>query len=405
MSLEDKELVLGVTGGVACYKALDLVRRLKEKGARISVIMTSSAQEFIQPLAFQATSGRPVATSLFSLEGEEKIGHINIVENIDGLIVAPATANILGKVANGIADDYLSTSMLALKAPLFLAPAMNHNMWDHPAVQQNLQTLKDRNANIIPPEYGYLACGSYGTGRMAAVEKIVANLEEFFTVKAAPLQGVSVLVTAGPTREKIDAVRYLSNYSSGKMGYAIANYCRQLGAKVTLISGPTALPEPEGMQFIRVSSAAEMHQAVMQHATAAQLIIKSAAVADYRIEKPNVQKTKKKEQLTLNLTLNRDILKELGQKKGDKQFLVGFAAESQNLEGYARQKLEAKNLDLIVANNILEKDAGFDADSNRVLLIDQQNTHPLSLQPKEEIAKQIIQYVLKHQKWISMREV
>ena len=405
MSLAEKKFILGVTGGIACYKSLDLIRRLRERGAMVRVIMTRSAMEFVRPLAYRAVSGNPVATSLFSTDDESKIGHIEIVEEIDGFIIAPATANILGKIANGIADDYLSTSLLASLAPLFIAPAMNNRMWQNVAVQSNKQTLVERGAYIIPPENGLLACGEYGIGRMAQVETIVQKLEEFFNSEFNhPLEGKKVLVTAGPTQEKIDAVRYISNYSTGRMGYAIAQVCEELGAEVTLISGPSALVTPDGVKVIKVISAEEMYHTVMDNFTEANIIIKSAAVADYRVETPNPHKTKKGEQLTLQLTKNRDILLALGKRKNRNQILVGFAAESRNLESFAKQKLKAKNLDLIVANNILEQDAGFNADTNRVLLIEQESTVVVPLQDKVEIAKTIMNHILHSPKWHSISE-
>lgn len=404
MTLKKRKFVVGVSGGVACHKTLDLIRRIKERGAEISVIMTKSAMEFIKPLAFQTASERQVATSLFSLNEEDKIGHIKIVEGIDGFIIAPATANIVGKIANGIADDYLSTSFLASKAPLFIAPAMNTSMWEHIAVRKNMNTLVDRGARIIAPESGYLACGDYGIGKMAKVETILETLEFFFNEekKDQPLKNKTVLVTAGPTHEKVDAVRYISNYSTGKMGYAIAQECKNLGAHVILVSGPSALTPPSDVDIINVTTAEEMYQAVMKNSDQASIIIKSAAVADYKIEKPNPHKTKKVEQLSLKLVKNKDILFDLGKKKRENQILVGFAAESQNLENYAREKLHSKNLDVIVANNILEKDAGFNADTNRILLIDKNKTKTIPLKSKKEIAEIIVDHILQIPKWMSI---
>ncbi len=403
MTLKSKDFVLGVTGGIACYKSLEIVRGIVKAGGGVSVVMTKSAMEFVQPLTFQTLSARPVATSLFSMQEESQIGHIKLGENADAMIIAPATANTIAKAANGIADDYLSTALLANTAPLFIAPAMNVNMWNHQAVQHNLEILKQRGAIIIPPDSGFQACGAYGQGRMAEVGKILTTLEEYMGRKpesyGSPLANISVLVTAGPTQEKIDAVRYLTNYSSGKMGYAIAKHCQKLGADVCLISGPTSISPPEKVRVINVKSAEEMYNAVMEYAASSQLIIKSAAVSDFRIEAPNPQKTKKTETLTLKLVKNKDILKDLGKKKTEKQFLVGFAAESQNVEDYARQKLKAKNLDLIVANNILQKDAGFDVDTNRVLLIDEESETNLPLLSKEEVAEQILNHILAHKKW------
>ena len=400
MKLTDKNIVLGVSGGIACYKSPEIVRGIREAGGQVSVIMTQSATEFVRPLVFQALSERPVATSLFSLEEENQIGHIKIVEKADALIIAPATANIIGKMAHGIADDYLSTSFLACAAPVFIAPAMNHHMWDNSAVQDNLEILKRRGVEIIPPGSGFLACGSYGTGRMAEPESIISALEDYSgtddSTKSGrlPLKGIRVLVTAGPTRERIDAVRYLSNDSSGKMGYAIAKSCHLLGGNVTLVSGPTALPTPADVEFISVDSAENMMEAVLAESEKAQIIIKAAAVSDFRIESPNPQKTKKCDTLTLDLVKNPDILKELGKKKGKDQFLVGFAAESQNVQLFAEKKLKEKNLDLIVANNILQKDAGFNVDTNRVMLIDGEGSTELPLLSKDDVARAIIDYIL-----------
>jgi phosphopantothenoylcysteine decarboxylase/phosphopantothenate--cysteine ligase len=406
MDFRGKEIVLGVSGGIACYKALEIVRGIKEAGGQVSVVMTRAAMEFVQPLTFQTLSERPVATALFSLREESKIGHIKIVENADAMMVAPATANIIGKAAHGIADDYLSTVMLACDAPLIIAPAMNNKMWDHPAVQENIAILKRRGAHIILPDSGFLACGTIGTGRMTdpvtilnELASIITEFNRLKTISPGLLQGIKVLVTAGPTRERIDAVRYLTNYSSGKMGYALAAHCKLLGANVTLVSGPTFLNVPPGVHLIRVESSEEMYQAVIQHAADSRLIIKAAAVSDYRVDSPHQQKIKKMEKLTLELRKTKDILKVLGQKKTDSQFLVGFAAESHNLEAFAKEKLEAKNLDLIVGNNILDKDAGFDVDTNRVVLIDGSGAKTLPLLPKDKVAEKIIGAILAHDRW------
>lgn len=404
MKLSEKKLVLGVSGGIACYKSLEIVRGIRESGGRVSVVMTRSAMEFVKPLVFQALSEQPVATSLFSLQEESQIGHIKIVEEADAMIIAPATANIIGKMAHGIADDYLSTSFLACAAPVFVAPAMNNNMWNNPAVQDNLEILEKRGLQIIPPGSGYLACGSFGPGRMAEPAQILSRVEDFFSSKEAqpdlsgPLQGVRVLVTAGPTRERIDPVRYLSNDSSGKMGYALAERCRQLGAEVTLVSGPTALPSPAGIETISVISAREMMNAVLERSDACQIIIKAAAVSDFRVANESLQKTKKSDGLTLDLVKNPDILKELGSRKGEDQFLVGFAAESQDVQRYATRKLKEKNLDLIIANNILQKDAGFNVDTNRVLLIDEKGSSELPLLSKQAVAQNIMDTIMATEK-------
>lgn len=405
MTLQDKEFVLGITGGIACYKVPDIIRGIREAGGNVSVIMTQSATEFVKPLVFQAISERPVATSLFDLEQESKIGHIKISEDADGFIIAPATANIIGKTALGIGDDLLSTALLANQAPLFIAPAMNNRMWENPAVQKNLETLRQRGAEIIDPESGYLACGSYGPGRMAAPATIVRHIQDWFTagknvdLSRQPLTGIKVVITAGPTREKIDAVRYISNYSSGKMGYAIAARCRDLGASVDLISGPTALKPPSGINTVYVESTQEMYDVVMEKAESARLVIKSAAVSDFSVERPSDQKIKKTESMSLQLRKTPDILLELGQRKKDTQFLVGFAAESQQIETYAQAKMASKNLDLVVANDITQSDAGFDVDTNRVLIIDQKTTQSLPLMSKDEVAARIVDAVIHSERW------
>lgn len=407
MNFKGREIVLGVSGGIACYKALEIVRGIREAGGQVSVVMTKAAMEFVTPLTFQTLSEKPVATSLFSLREESKIGHIRIVENADAVIVAPATANTIGKAAHGIADDYLSTVLLACDAPLIIAPAMNNKMWVHPAVQDNIAILKRRGVQIVPPASGFLACGTIGPGRMAEPSIILNKLAEILSVPlpqnlqhpSEALRGIKVLVTAGPTREKIDAVRYLTNYSSGKMGYALAHHCQTLGAEVTLISGPTSLNVPPGIRLIKVVSSEEMYHAVMQEAIDSKLIIKAAAVSDYTVVSPRLQKLKKTEKLALELVKTKDILKELGQKKNETQFLVGFAAESQDVETYAKEKLVSKNLDLIVANNILEKDAGFNVDTNRVLLIDSSGVRALPLLPKEKVAEEIVSSILAADRW------
>lgn len=406
MTLKGKEIVLGISGGIACYKSIEIVRGIKEAGGNVSVVMTKAATEFVQPLTFQTLSERPVATHMFSLYEESKIGHIKIGENADAIVVAPATANIIGKTANGIADDYLSTVLLACDAPLIVAPAMNHKMWDHPAVQENISTLINRGAHIVQPDSGFLACGTFGTGRMSDPHNILLKIKEVIELTSANsgrLEGIKVLVTAGPTRERIDAVRYLTNDSSGKMGYAIAEYCHQQGADVTLISGPSNLPNPRGIKTIRVTSAEEMYQEVFKVSKETQLVIKAAAVSDYTVSETNKHKLKKKDNLELSLIKTKDILKELGKNKQPTQFLVGFAAESEQVEEYARQKLEAKNLDLVIANNIIEKDAGFEVNTNRVVIISQKGSKPLPLMTKAQVAEKIIDEVLSHDRWKTVK--
>lgn len=403
MNLQGKKIVLGVSGGIASYKSVTLARLLIKAGASLTTVMTTAATKFVQPLTFQAITGQQVYHDMFSDDFQENIGHIKVPEQADCFIIAPATANIIAKIAYGIADDFLSTTILASNAPLFLAPAMNTNMWNKDIVQDNINKLKARGILIIPPISGLLACQTVGLGKMAEPESIF----EFFTKNPnfqstssdGLLKGIKVMVTAGPTREKIDAVRYISNYSSGKMGYAIAEYCQSQGAKVTLISGPVALTPPDNVNLISVQSADEMFKAAMEHAPQCSLIIKSAAVSDYKIEKPDPGKNKKQINLKLNLIQNRDILKTLGKQKSKNQYLVGFAAESENLEAYARKKLLDKQLDLIVANNILEPGAGFDGDTNIVSLINTTDVLHLPQQSKLMVAKKIIQKIVSDPKW------
>jgi len=403
LNLQGKKIVLGVSGGIASYKSVTLARLLIKAGASLTTVMTTAATKFVQPLTFQAITGQQVYHDMFSDDFQENIGHIKVPEQADCFIIAPATANIIAKIAYGIADDFLSTTILASNAPLFLAPAMNTNMWNKDIVQDNINKLKARGILIIPPISGLLACQTVGLGKMAEPESIF----EFFTKNPnfqstssdGLLKGIKVMVTAGPTREKIDAVRYISNYSSGKMGYAIAEYCQSQGAKVTLISGPVALTPPDNVNLISVQSADEMFKAAMEHAPQCSLIIKSAAVSDYKIEKPDPGKNKKQINLKLNLIQNRDILKTLGKQKSKNQYLVGFAAESENLEAYARKKLLDKQLDLIVANNILEPGAGFDGDTNIVSLINTTDVLHLPQQSKLMVAKKIIQKIVSDPKW------
>ncbi|MBT4286643.1 MAG: bifunctional phosphopantothenoylcysteine decarboxylase/phosphopantothenate--cysteine ligase CoaBC [Deltaproteobacteria bacterium] len=407
LNLQGKKVVLGVSGGIASYKSVSLARLLIKAGVSVTTVMTTAATKFVQPLTFQTITGRPVFYDMFNDDFQENIGHIKVPEQADCFIIAPATANIIAKIACGLADDFLSTSVLANNSPLYLAPAMNTNMWNKAIVQENIEKLKARGISIIPPTSGLLACQTVGLGKMAEPESIVKflvkNPEFQSNSNNGLLNGIKVLVTAGPTREKIDAVRYISNYSSGKMGFAIAEYCLSQGAKVTLVSGPVALMPPEGINFISVQSADEMFEAVMANAPQNSLIIKSAAVSDYKIEKPDPGKNKKRVNLKLNLIQNRDILKTLGKQKSKNQYLVGFAAESENLEAYARKKLLDKQLDLIVANNILEPGAGFDGDTNIVSLINATDVLQLPQQSKFMVAEKIIQKIVSDPKWAQIK--
>lgn len=363
--LQGKCVILGVTGGIAAYKAVELLRLLIKAGVEVHVVMTRSAQEFVTPLTFQTLSGNPVHTELFSLIQEQDIGHISLADRADLVLVAPATANLIGKVANGLADDLLTTTIMATRAKVLFAPAMNSNMWDNPIYQKNQERLETFGYHFIKPVYGDLACGWQGQGKLPDPQEIFNSAQALMGSHA--LEGKTVLVTAGPTREELDPVRFLSNYSSGKMGYAIACAARNRGAKVLLVSGPVSLPEPWGVETIQVVSAQEMYQAVMARAEQADLIVKAAAVADFRPVVRVGQKAKKgvSESMTIELQRNPDILAELGKRKGPR-ILVGFAAETEELLKHAREKLESKNLDMIVANDVTQEGAGFNGDTNIV---------------------------------------
>lgn len=363
MFLKGREIVLGVSGGIAVYKAVELLRLLSREEAAVSVIMTANAQKFVTPLTFQTLSGRRVVTEMFSPLAEVEIEHTSLADQGEILVVAPATANIIGKFAHGIADDFLSTFYLVFHKAVIIAPAMNPHMFSNRVVQDNIQILKNRGVSFVDPEWGEMACGATGQGRLALPDIIFqAVLQKLQRVN--DYAGKSVVVTAGPTREPIDAVRFISNHSSGKMGYAIAKRAGERGAKVVLISGPVNIQPPAGVDFVPVETALEMREALLMHFEKADIIIKSAAVADFRPRTFSSQKIKKKDAaLVLELENNPDILAELGEKKGHK-ILVGFAAETQNLLEYAQKKLSEKNLDMIVANDVSRKDIGFGSDYN-----------------------------------------
>ncbi len=388
--LQDKKIVLGVTGCIAVYKAAELVRQLVKQGADVHVVMTQSARQFMAPLTFQTLTSNPVVTELFTLYEESKISHITLAQRGDVLVVAPATANIIGKAANGIADDILSTVLLSTRRPVLFAPAMNEAMWDNPATQRNVQTLKDLGRRFVEPGVGDLACGDHGRGRLADIVDIVDEIESMLSPE--DYRGVTALVTAGPTQELIDPVRFISNPSSGKMGYAIARALRHRGANVVLVSGPTTLEVPRGVQAVQVRSAQEMAAAVERHFSAAELVIKSAAVADYRPRVVAVHKVKKRDGIvsTLDLEPTTDILAGLGAKKGSR-ILVGFAAETQNLVANAQEKLAGKNLDLIVANDVSRGDYGFGADMNKATLLLQGGiTVDVPAMTKQDLAHRIL---------------
>ncbi|MCP3761942.1 bifunctional phosphopantothenoylcysteine decarboxylase/phosphopantothenate--cysteine ligase CoaBC [Domibacillus sp. A3M-37] len=390
--MNGKNILLCVSGGIAVYKAAALTSKLKQAGAHVKVVMTDSAQKFVAPITFQALSGEPVYTDTFDEKDPSKIAHIDIADWADLVIVAPATANMIAKMANGIADDMMSTVLLAGTAPKWVVPAMNVNMYVHPAVQRNMETLKSFSYRFIEPGEGYLACGYTGKGRMEEPEVIARLVEEFFDGKEKKLlSGKQVVVTAGPTREAVDPVRFFTNKSSGKMGYAIAEAAYELGADVTLISGPVSIAPPSGVTIRQVESAEEMFRAVMDVYDGADLVVKTAAVADYRPRVVHENKMKKQEgSMTMELDRTRDILKTLGERKTN-QFLVGFAAETNDVKMYAKRKLESKNADMIVANNVNQEGAGFGGDTNIISIFHRDGTHrDFEKMTKKEAAVQIL---------------
>lgn len=363
--LQGKKIVVGVTGGIAAYKAVEVVSRLRKAGAEVHVMMTREATEFVTELTFREISGQQVACNMWDKVQQYNVEHITLANLADLMLIVPATANVLAKTALGIADDLLTATILATKAPLFFAPAMNTGMYENPATQQNISVLKGRGAHIIEPATGHLACGIEGKGRLPEPADIVQEVLDYFSV-AKTLQGRRILVTAGGTEEALDPVRFLGNRSTGRMGYAIAEAAARRGAEVVLVTGPASLPLPVGVRVVKVRSAREMEQAVLKEYDQTDVVIKSAAVADYRPKETAAQKIKKSDgELTITLVRNPDILYELGQKKKH-QVLVGFAAETNDLEVYAKKKLAKKNLDFIVANDVSANDAGFGTDNNRV---------------------------------------
>ncbi len=384
-----KVLLLGVSGGIAAYKSLEILRGFIKHDLDVYVIMTENAIKFVAPLSFSTLSGHAVITDLFREEG--KIDHIELAKKASLFLCAPATANLLGKLAYGIADNALTTIALACTCPKIIAPAMNNNMWNNQAVKQNIGSLIKFGYEIISPKEGELACGDKGLGRMEEPEKIVSYCLDFFS-SLESLAGKTVLITAGRTEEMIDPIRYISNHSSGKMGFALARQAKLMGAKVILICGKTSLQPPKADNCFYVQSAEEMYKAVFEHYESADIIIKAAAVSDYKPEKIFKEKIKKtQEKLILTLTKNPDILAELGKKKRSNQYLAGFAAETENLIEGANRKLKEKNLDLIIANDVSKKETGFESDYNQITLIDkngEQKAYPIL--PKEKIAKEIL---------------
>jgi phosphopantothenoylcysteine decarboxylase/phosphopantothenate--cysteine ligase len=392
-SLAGRELILGVTGSIAAYKAVYLLRELTRAGARVSVCLSEHAREFVGPLTFRTLSGRPVLGDLFDPQSDAAVEHVALAEQAAAVVVAPATANLLGKAAHGIADDFLTTLLLAARCPVVMAPAMDGGMWTHPAVAANVATLRARGVVVLDPDAGALASGLSARGRLPEIDAIVEALLGALT-PTRDLAGERVVVTAGPTREPIDPVRYISNRSSGRMGYALATAAARRGARVTLVSGPTALVPPTAAVFVPVQTAEEMREAVLQHAADATIVIKAAAVADYRVRRPEAQKIKGKRDLTLELTPNPDILAEVAARAAG-GFIVGFAAETNDVVANARAKLEAKGIDLLVANDVSRRDIGFDAEDNEVLLIDRWGGgRPLPRMPKGAVADAILDEIL-----------
>lgn len=396
-TLADKEILLGVCGGIAAYKACDWTRALRREGAAVTVVMTEAATRFVAPLTFAALSGRKVHGSMFAAEEAEQIPHIALARKAEAVLIAPATAQTIARLAHGLADDLLATVVLATSARVVVCPAMNSQMYRHPATQANLAKLREYGYTIVEPACGTMACGEEGPGRLVEWEE--ARQALLGALSRQDLAGVEVLVTAGPTREPLDPARLLTNRATGRMGYAVAAAAKQRGARVTLVSGPSELAPPAGVELVRVTSALQMQREVLARAGKMAVIVKAAAVADFRPAATSGKKVKKgAAATTLELTANPDILKELGEKKARaKRFplLVGFAAESHNVRAEAAKKLKAKNLDLIVANDITATDAGFAATTNRVLLLDRQgNEQQLPLLTKEETAHRIWDAVL-----------
>ena len=394
------KVAVGVTGGISAYKVAELVRELQQKGLEVQVIMTAHAQEFVRPLTFAALTGQKVITQMFGSQQQEAnvesaIEHIAVAQSIDLLVVAPATADVLAKMAQGIADDFLTTLYLATKAPVVVAPAMNVNMWEHPATQENLERLRQRGVRIVEPDSGYLACGMMGPGRLASTSAIVERVAEVLGLRQ-DLKNEVVLVTAGPTREAIDPVRYISNRSSGKMGYAVAEAAQRRGARTLLVSGPTALRPPEGVELIPVTTAAEMRAAVLERLPEATVVIKAAAVADFRPQQRAPQKIRKTNKtFPLLLEPTADILSEIVRQKGD-CIVVGFAAETENLAASARAKLKAKHLDLLAANDVSQAESGIDSDYNTVTILGRNGLERhLPRLNKIEVANEILNEVVK----------
>ncbi|WP_237067870.1 bifunctional phosphopantothenoylcysteine decarboxylase/phosphopantothenate--cysteine ligase CoaBC [Microbulbifer guangxiensis] len=394
-SLAKKRILLGISGGIAAYKSADLVRRLKERGADVRVVMTAGAQEFIRPLTFQALSGNPVHSDLLDPAAEAAMGHIELAKWAQLILIAPASAQVLAKLAAGMADDLLSTLCLASEAPLAVAPAMNQAMWRHPATAANVDTLRSRNVRIWGPAAGSQACGDVGPGRMLEPEALVAETESLLQ-PGSDLKGRHFAITAGPTRESLDPVRYLTNHSSGKMGFALAAAAQRAGAEVTLIAGPVNLPTPEGVKRVDVVDARQMQEAAERAADLCDVFIAAAAVADFRPERvaqEKIKKTDDNERDTLALVKNPDIVAGIAARNKRRPFTVGFAAETEKVLEHATGKLARKNLDMIIANDVSEVDSGFNSERNRVTVIDPAGSTELPSSLKTELAEQLIQMI------------
>ena len=392
------KVALGVSGGIAAYKAAEIVRLLQDREIRVQVIMTQAAQEFVRPLTFAALSGEKVITGMFETGNagpniDSAVEHIAVAQSIDALLVAPATSDIVAKFAQGIANDFLTTLYLATTAPVVVAPAMNVNMWNHPATQANLELLRKRGVKIVEPDSGYLACGMIGPGRLAANESIVAAVLQALGA-TQDLAGETVLITAGPTREKIDPVRYITNRSSGRMGYALAEAALRRGARVLLVSGPTSILPPDAAELIRVETANQMRDAVLSLLSQATIVIKTAAVSDYRPKAPARQKLKRTGPISLELEPTIDILAELASRKTS-QLIVGFAAETENVLENARKKLAKKSLDTIVVNDVSREGIGFDSDRNAVSILTKDEVVQVPETTKWEVAQRVLDQVVK----------
>ncbi|HHW66763.1 bifunctional phosphopantothenoylcysteine decarboxylase/phosphopantothenate--cysteine ligase CoaBC [Defluviitalea raffinosedens] len=399
MNMSKKTVILGVTGGIAAYKSCEIVSRLIKQDINVQVVMTKSAQEFVRPLVFQSLSNQPVITDMFEKPSSWDIEHISLAQKADLFLIAPATANIIGKVANGIADDMLSTTIMATKAPVVFAPAMNTAMYLNKIVQKNIRTLKELGYYFINPSEGRLACGDVGIGKLADVDVIIEEVQQILNSRQMDYKGKNLIVTAGPTRESIDPVRYISNHSTGKMGYAIAEAAIKRGANVTLITGPTHLTPPPSCNVIHVTTTEEMYHKVLEYFDSCDIVIKAAAPSDYRPKTVRPTKIKKSDKaMTIEFVSNPDILKELGKKKKH-QILVGFAAESDHELKYGKEKLEKKNLDMICINNILKDHVGFGHDTNQIEIVKKSGEQRmLPLMTKIELAHKILDEVLDLQK-------